>query len=156
MNEVENIDVELDELSQLLFQNEEDPTLENEFLIKSNLDFSFAILKSIDDYLEKVKNHADFEENYLKIVLRTGAYVGQVIKKNSHKNFHWYDFKNSIKINQEIAQFDQSIATAALLIDRTNNEIIFPLAKVCKFIENGREDSLYFFAQVATEKKPYL
>jgi hypothetical protein len=27
----------------------------------------------------------------------------------------------------------------------------FPLAKICKFIENGREDSVYFFVRVLLE-----
>ena len=150
---IKNVDIEFEELSQMLFLFEEDPTLERDFLLNANLEFSLESLKKIDDYLEKIKSHPEFENNYSKIVLRVGAYVGQVIKLNSKKNFHWYDFENSIKINRELEQFGESIATVALLIDKDNDETLFPLAKVCKFLENGREDSVYFFAQVAIDEK---
>ena len=34
------------------------------------------------------------------------------------------------------------------------NATCFPLGKVCKYVENGREDSVYFFARVALEGPP--
>jgi len=50
-------------------------------------------------------------------------------------------------IGTTIADFGESLGGAAVLWD-SNDGLIFPLGKVQKFLDNGREDSVLFFAKV--------
>jgi len=146
-------DKALSELGQMFASPElmeDDPTPGAELLDSARLDFSIKSLKFVDDYLAKMRKRRLVEnsEDYCKLVLRCGAYVGEVVLRNSNsKGYHWLDWKGALKINKDIADFGESIGGAAVLWD-SNDRLIFPLSKVQKFLDNGREDSVQFFAKV--------
>lgn len=142
------IDVELNELSRMLFLETEDSFPNKEILFSIKNDYSINSLKSIENYLETLRGAKELEENYNRIVLRVGAYVGEVIKINSKKDYHWYDFNTVSILQPSIKQWEEQIETVAALHSIETDETTFPINKVCKFIENGPEDSLFFYAQV--------
>jgi hypothetical protein len=149
---LKTIDVEVYGLSKMLTKDKENPTLGIQFIDENKLEYSIESLNEIERYLDKVKGISDFEDNYDRIVLRVRAYVGEVIKKAAKCEFHWYDYDNAVKINKQIKQFGQHIGLVAVLYSKERDNLLFPLSKVCKYIENGSSDSLIFFAQVVIEQ----
>jgi hypothetical protein len=81
-------------------------------------------------------------------ILRAGAYVGEVIRRSSSTSapWHWLDYQQAAALRPTVASLGMSIGTAAVLFD--GQRFIFPLAKVNKYLENGSEDSVHFYAQV--------
>lgn len=146
---VKTIDVELNELSQILVEDVEDPIFNN--LNRSLLDYSIESLQEIENYLEMIKKSDELENNYNKVVLRVGAYVGEVVKRLAKKEYHWVDYDNAIKLNKEIKKYGKQISLVAVLYSKDNGQFLFPISKVSKFIENGSSDSLLHYTQVFVE-----
>jgi len=148
-------DEALSELGQMFASPEvvsDDPTPGTELLDASRLDFTVESLGFVDDYLEQMRARQLDDESYGKLVLRCGAYVGEVILRTAKDAaYHWLDYKGALKIDKNMAEFGESLATAAVLWDSATG-LTFPLGKVMKFLENGREDSVQFFARVIIEK----
>ena len=150
-------DQALSELGQMFASPEliaDDPTPGTELLDPSRLDFTLESLGFVDDYLDQMRQRQPVEDSddYVKLVLRCGAYVGEVIRRNAKGNtYHWLDYKGAVKINKSIADFGESLGGAAVLWDGATG-LTFPLAKVQKFLDNGREDSVQFLAKVIIEK----
>lgn len=142
----------------LMFKSPEmmtdDPTPGIELLDASRLDFSVESLGLVDDYLDAMRQKNLDDDAACKVVLRCGAYVGEVILRNASakgKTYHWIEYKEALKVSKMIAEFGESLGTAAILWDG-NSGLSFPLGKVVKFLENGREDSVQFFAKAMLEK----
>jgi hypothetical protein len=132
----------------------DDPTPGSELLNASRLDFTVKSLKFVDDYLARIRKRKldEDSEDYSKLVLRCGAYIGEVILRNARgPTFHWLDYKSALKINKDIADFGECLGSAAVLWD-SGTGLWYPLSKVQKFLDNGREDSVRFFADVVIEK----
>lgn len=146
-------DQALSELGQMFASPEliaDDPTPGSELLDATRLDFTVESLTFVDDYLHQMRSRQlqEGSEEYCKVVLRCGAYVGEVILRNADgKTYHWLDYKGAVRINKSIADFGESLGAAAVLWDSATG-LTFPLAKVQKFLDNGREDSVHFFAKV--------
>ncbi len=132
----------------------DDPTPGTELLDAARLDFTVESLGLVDDYLDEMRTrHLDESgDDYYKLVLRCGAYVGEVIRRNAEgRTYHWVDYKGAVRINESIADFGESLGGAAVLWNGEGG-LTFPLAKVQKFLDNGREDSVRFFAQAILAK----
>jgi len=82
-------------------------------------------------------------------VLRAGAYVGEVIRKNDKKvQWQWIDYEGGKQVEPKLFEsFGRTVATAAVLYDG-NKGFVFPLAKVEKYLNNGAEDDVHLFARV--------
>lgn len=150
-------DEALSELGQMFASPEvvaDDPTPGTELLYPARLDFTVESLGFVDDYLEQMRARGLEEggDDYCKLVLRCGAYIGEVIRRNAkNKAYHWLDYKGGLLINKSIANFGESLGGAAILWDSATG-LSFPLAKVQKFLDNGREDSVQFFAKAILAK----
>ncbi len=140
------VDQEFAGLSLMLTQDTATPTCRREFLDESKLDFSVESLRHIDAYLGAL--HLNPPEGYelIRVALRCGAYVGEVVRKQLPETWHWVSHDEAAKHSKIVAEFEPSIATAGILW-KSNDTMVFPLGKVCKFIENGDEDSVHFFAE---------
>ncbi len=146
------VDQEFADLSHMLFKDLENKTYKRELLDGTRLDFSVESLKHLDSYLEALHSSPPQQNDLVGVVLRCGAYVGEVIRKHASTTMHWVAFEEAARHSEFASGLGYSLATAAILW--TNSKTMyFPLAKVCKFLENGNEDSLYFFAQVILQKQ---
>ncbi len=142
-----NANREFSDLSFMLFRERESPTYKRDLLDERKLDFSVESLKHLDEYLKVLHAAPPHQEDLIGVALRCGAYVGEVIRKNSHNKMDWVAFKEAAKYSEYVKGLGHSLGTAGILW--TNPETMcFPLTKVCKFLENGNEDSVYFFARV--------
>ena len=67
------------------------PTPFKEFLNPTKLDYSLESLKHVDSYLDQVrkKKRKLNDDQVTKVILRCGAYCGEVIRKNSKKDFYY-------------------------------------------------------------------
>src|SRR5215467_3741034 len=140
----------LSDLAHIFF--EDDDTFGREHLDRRRLDFSVESLKHVNDYLEAIRKDKDVETQGVtraKVVLRAGAYVGEVIRKNDKKvQWRWVDYEGAKQVEPKLFEsFGKRIATAAVLYDG-NKGFVFPLAKVEKYLNNGAEDDVYLFATV--------
>lgn len=109
-------------------------------LVKLNpqLDGSFNTLNELEKLIKKTKS-----EWSLAHLRRFGAYFGEVIRAAT-KGAKWVDYENAKSI---IGSLEKGEDIDLLL--RCNNQCVFPLVKVQKFLDNGSSDSLAAFAPVA-------
>jgi hypothetical protein len=138
---------EFSDLSFMLIQEQQRPSYKRELLDERKLDFSTESLKHLDQYLEALHAAPPKKEDLVVVVLRCGAYVGEVIRKNSPSEINWVAFEEAAKYSDYVKGLGHSLGTAGILWVNAKT-MCFPLAKICKFIENGNEDSVYFFAEV--------
>ena len=136
----------LGELALMFSGYEDDPTPGRELLDPSKLDFSLLSLGHVDDYLDAVRARALSDRDRAVVVLRAGAYVGEVIRRAAEsRSYHWLGRDAAIRVRPSIADMPgPQIGTMAVL--QSGGKLVFPLAKVAKFLENGREDSVQIFA----------
>ncbi len=146
-NEPTNQSDALNDLAHLFYDDQEAPTFGQKYLDSKVLDFSVVSLSHINAYLDKVKKDDGIKANWSAVVLRAGAYVGEVIRLNDKKTtWMWINYDDAVKIDAGIEAYGKSIATAAVLYDGKKG-FLFPLAKVEKYLINGKEDNVQFFAQ---------
>lgn len=140
----------LSDLSRMFYENRAEPTFGRQHLDPRKLDYSVESLKHVDEYLEKIRRDKEVQKNWNRVVLRAGAYVGEVIRRNDKNGkWRWIDFETARSMDPRFfGTYNKSIALAAILHDEKAG-FSFPLAKVEKVLDNGSADSVYFFAQVA-------
>jgi hypothetical protein len=142
-------------VAEMFLHDPDEPTFGKEYLPVERLDFSLKSLHLIDDYLDSVSKLKGFgQKNELQVILRAGAYVGEVIRRNSTTaRWRWLDYEMAKAINAAtFERFGKLPATAAVLYN--GKTFIFPLAKVTKRLTNGPEDSVHFFgATILSAKK---
>jgi hypothetical protein len=136
------------DLSRMFFQLPDDPIFRSELLKKEALDFSVDSLKVVDDYLEAIRAVPPEGAAFQKVVLRAGAYVGEVIRKAGlEQDSHWIAYDEAARISPDTyGKLEKSMASIASL-HHGGDAFTFPLGKVCKRLENGDEDSVWFFAK---------
>ncbi len=140
-------DEALRELSEMFFADLDNPTPGSDLLDPEQLDYSLASLAHVDDFLDVVRKRDLVERDSAVVVLRAGAYVGEVIRRDaSAPTHHWLDYDAAVKVDPRIRALGaKDLGLAAVLWDGDEG-FLFPLAKVGKFLMNGREDSTRFFA----------
>ena len=144
-NALEDQNEALAGVAELFLHDALEPTFGKEYLKLESLDFSVASLRLIDEYLDVVPKLKGFDRNQLQVILRTGAYVGEVIRRNSKTaQWRWLNYETAKTISPTaFDRFGKIPATAAVLYN--GKTFAFPLAKVQKRLTNGPEDSLQFY-----------
>lgn len=108
------------------------------------LDFSIDSIKLIDTLIEVFFENGNpvvpgpFEKNTQWQIIRLGAYVGEVIIRNT-KDSNWIfpSDENASLINTEL---------------RSTNLQMWPLARTIRRIQNGMEDELHPYVDFAVVK----
>ena len=113
----------------------------------SALDFSMDSLAAIESYLNEIRSDKLDPEDLLRVVLRCGAYVGEVVRRHSTAELHWVDYDEAARESKLVQDAGRDIGTMGVL-RAGPDRMCFPLGKVSKFIANGREDSVVLFARV--------
>lgn len=146
-------DIAFQELALMLTQDTDRPVPRRELLRPESMDFSMASLKHLDAYLEVVRHDRLTQENLTILVLRSGAYAGEVIRRHCRRvRYHWLDYQQAEKRSALVRDRGMCLPLVAVLW-ASNDDMCFPLAKVCKFLENGEQDSLYGLASVIAAKQ---
>ena len=135
------------DLANMLSAEDENPVPQRESLDAERLDYSLASLRHVDEYLVRMHEAKPDGEDAMRVVLRVGAYVGEVVRRLRPGHFRWVTHQEAARHSKLLKGWEMSLATAGILWSNAET-MAFPLAKVCKFIENGSEDSVYAFALV--------
>jgi hypothetical protein len=120
------------------------------------LDGSLDSLHVVDAYLAKVhrQRRSISEDEWDTTVLWEGAYVGEVIRHQRESEFQWMDFNEYMPSHPELQSLipERTVATCAFLVG-PRQAMSMPLNKVARFIEDGAENSVHFFAVCDLNKK---
>ena len=133
------------EVADMLTSEENKPTYRRDLLNRDSLDYSLESLKQIDSYLEAIRQDEIVKDDMIRLALRSGAYVGEVIKRLSKVEYHWLEFEEAKKQSKIVKMNGMSLSTAVVLWAHPET-LIFPVAKICKYIEFGSEDSVFALA----------
>ncbi|MBD2019952.1 hypothetical protein H6F43_07090 [Leptolyngbya sp. FACHB-36] len=134
--------------SGLFFQDSEQPTFRQEWITAEMLDYSLESLRQVDDFLLRVRHEQASQDEWARMILRCGAYVGEVIRRNCRTvDYHWLGYDDAVKVNSSIAEFGKSIGTIFALYYAPET-VCFPLGRIEKFLQLGSENSVFDFAEV--------
>lgn len=141
------------DLAEMFLSDPEDPTPGSESLDRMRFDFTVESLGAMDEHLELMRLRGLEGQALMKFVLRGGAYVGEVIRRQTpaSRPWHWLDYDEALRLEPSLSAFGKNLGSIALLWDGKTG-FCSPLAKVGKYLENGSEDSVKFFAQVILAK----
>lgn len=120
-----------------------------EQLRREELDLTLQSLKHVDDYLLYLHNHKSklLEAEWHSTVLYGGAYVGEVIRNETDNYFSWIDYNDYMQEHPELKSMipERTTPTSAFLVD-DGDRMSMPLNKIARFIDEGEENSVQFFA----------
>lgn len=138
----------LEQLAEMFRSYTQDPVFRSDLLNSSLLDYSLESLSAVDEYLEQLRRHPPEGNDRIKCVVRTGAYVGEVIRRElpAHEA-HWLAFSEALKIDASFSHMGQQVGNYYSL-HHGGKSFCFPLAKVEKRIANGSVDNVRSFAKV--------
>lgn len=125
-------------------------------LERERLDFSLDSLHAVDEYLAVVHSKvAELEEQvWDQTVVCAGAYLGEVIVRNSSKGHRWVSYDDYIVLHPEMASLlPRSLPLEAVLVNETG-VLSLPLNKIARFIEQGAEHNTHFFALAELRSTP--
>jgi len=142
-------DEALADLSRMFLNCPSDPTPGGDILQSSQFDFTVESLAAMDRHLEQMQTKKLSERDRFVFILRSGAYVGEIIRRFTlpPKEWHWLAYKQAASLIPYVASLGMSAETSAVLWDGKDG-VIFPLAKVSKYLHNGAEDSVLFYVKV--------
>jgi hypothetical protein len=114
------------------------------------LDGSVESLHEVDRYLSLVhkKRHKISNDEWHITVLRAGAYVGEVIRHAAPEGFfNWVDYNDYMLAQPSLREIipERTSATCALLV-APDGSMSMPLNKIARYIAEGAENSVHFFA----------
>jgi len=141
------------DLAEMLTKDTERPTYKKELIDPSILDYSLESLAHLENFLSMVRRDKLSDEQMAVLVLRCGAYLGQVVRGHSKREFHWLRFDEAGKLSQQVNALGLSLGTSAVLF-HPPDEFAFPLSKVGKFLQNGEGESIKMFAAVLIQRIP--
>ena len=137
-----------EDLSVMLYDEPENPVPNSCFFKNKKMDLSIESLHELDNYLESVRSISLDGKEVIKIVLRSGSYIGEVIRSESASKINWLEYDEAVKISSYLQDEKKSLGCVHMLYSETEM-FMFPMAKVLKRLENGAQDSVASFAKVA-------
>lgn len=121
-----------------------------EKLNRRKLDYSLQSLKVVDRYLDYLhRHHSDqWGPQWVKTALWGGAYVGEVIRRQSQRQYDWIDFDEFAREYPETLKLLGSEKQLGFVSVLTPGEGSFtmPINKLLRFIHEGPGDSVHYYA----------
>ena len=148
----------------MLFSEKERPVWNREFFDDKKMDFSIESLIHLDAYLldafDWERNNEIDDDMIIRIIMRTGAYFGEVLSKNSVFTFEWITCSEATERGIEFPEPCTPFDNFAFLHRVGDQMSIFPYSTVRKTFysrEIGKIISLHETAQRIMEifRSPY-
>ncbi|MCU0242783.1 MAG: hypothetical protein MUF51_10220 [Vicinamibacteria bacterium] len=121
-----------------------------ERLRRNKLDGSLDSLHVVDEYLAHLHKMSRRipEDRWHRTVLWGGAYLGEVIRYETAYRFNWVDYNEYMPRHPRLQPIlpERTVASCAFLV-LPDDFMIMPLNKIARFIDEGPENSVHFFAQ---------
>ena len=119
-----------------------------ERLRRAALDYSLDSLHVVDEYLDSLHENREVipDEEWRVTVLRAGAYVGEVLRRETGGRWGWIDYNDYMPDHPELAAIirDRTAATCAFLT-HPQKGVRLPLNKIARYIEEGPENNTHYF-----------
>ncbi|MGE7591947.1 hypothetical protein ACQKM1_00265 [Peribacillus frigoritolerans] len=141
LNKTKLIKNDLKGIAKLMYQDVSVDTWDQENLTKRNLDFTIESIRYIDAYTKRLsttqmgrellKNHFD------NFVVRIGAYIGEVIKRNINQDFKWYEYDSVYHFSSALDEVNRGIKTETVLYSKKRDRVIMPLTVVAQHLEGN-------------------
>jgi hypothetical protein len=117
-------------------------------LDRARLDFSLESLKVVDAWLARLRDYGvdpDTEEGAQTIIC-TGAYVGEVIRRTAKQEYHWQSYEDYMASKPENTRngIPSTFGTQFILAKEAG--MTLPINKVCRWLAEGPEHALHFYA----------
>ena len=118
------------------------------YLDRKKLDYGCDSLRHVDSFLAQVRQSHGMEEAWADVVLRVGAYVGEVIRRNStHHAWYWIDFDSAKALDPTAcADLGGDVGVSAILFSGSR-EFALPLLQVDRRLRRTCENDLLSFAE---------
>jgi hypothetical protein len=139
-------------ISKLMYQDVSNDSWDKENLTIRNLDFTIESVRYIDMYIERLLN-TEFgtellNKHFDNLVLRVGAYVGEVIKNNVKQDFHWYESDSVQNFSPNLNELHFVSKTQSVLYSKKRDKVILPLNVVSGLLkENCPYSNLLTYAE---------
>ena len=121
-----------------------------ERLRRSDLDGTLDSLRVVDEYLAELHKtrRRIGDDAWHKTVLWGGAYLGEVIRHETTNRFDWVDYNEYMPRHPKLQGIipERTVATCAFLV-LPNDYMSLPLNKIARFIDEGPENNVHFFAR---------
>lgn len=119
-------------------------------LNKQALDYSLNSLNEVNRYLQFLhhKKFNDANPEYQYVVVWCGAYIGEVIRKNAARRFHWVLYEDYMKNKDPNMRtlIPYTLGTHAFLVTAEGSYTTMPINKVARYLEEGEENNVHFYA----------
>ena len=128
-------------IAKFMYQDISDDSWDKENLTKRNLDFTIESVRYIDMYTKRLMN-TDFGSELLNkhfdhLVIRIGAYIGEVIKNNIRQDFYWYESDSVYNYSPNFNGAYSNTKTQSVLYSKKRDIVILPLNVVSQFLKGN-------------------
>jgi len=141
LNKAKLIKDDLKGIAKLMYQDVSNDSWDKENLTKRNLDFTIESVRYIDMYTKRLMN-TEFgtellNKHFDNLVVRTGAYIGEVIKNNIKQDFFWYESDSVYNYSPKLDGVFNNTKTQSVLYSKKRDIVILPLNVVSQFLKGN-------------------
>src|SRR5262245_2566246 len=101
-------------LAQLIARPQEGGTWRADLIRPQRMDYALDSLKHLDEYLAVLHREPPPEREYIQVVLRAGAYLGEVVRR-LRPEWHWVLYGAGAKYSAGLRARENSLASAGVL-----------------------------------------
>ncbi|NJM46664.1 MAG: hypothetical protein HC860_11340 [Alkalinema sp. RU_4_3] len=139
-------------IAELFMDDPEEATLGQAMIDRKLYDFSLESLEHLEQFLIGIQGETASEHAWAALVLRCGAYAGEVIRRNSKPDgYNWLDYSDAAQIDSSFVKLGKRLGTFFSLYNPPNT-FWFPIARIEKFLNRDSEYGLLAFAEVAIQQ----
>ncbi|WP_067699039.1 hypothetical protein [Nocardia jejuensis] len=122
-------------------------------LARERLDFSVESLEAVDEYLAHLREVLPEEAGgaeWSRTILWGGAYLGEVMRRNSPRGLEWVDYDDFVTDFPETRALlgEERALEVCAFLTMGDGGFTLPINKVCRFLAEGPENSVRFYASV--------
>ncbi|WP_033541235.1 hypothetical protein [Planococcus sp. CAU13] len=148
---------DLKNIAKFMYLDVSEDSWDQENLTKKNLDFTIESVRYIDEYIYRLLNteHGTelLDKHFENIMVRIGAYIGEVIRTNIKQDFQWYESRSVRNYSSNFGGIDNTSGT--LLYSKKRDKVILPLDVVVQFLKgNSPYTSLLSYVEKTIKENP--
>jgi hypothetical protein len=113
------------------------------------MDYSIGSLTYLDEYLDVVTSRkAEVTgQDYTNTVLAAGCYLGEVIRRNTERNYKWVNYQEYFPKYPKIANLVPEGLGSSAVLANDQGQMTMPINKIIRYIEEGPENNTKFYAE---------
>lgn len=109
-------------MATLMYEDVSNDPWDQENLTKRNLDYTIESIRYIDQYTNRLMTTemgtSLLDDHFDNFVLRIGAYIGEVLKRNMNQDITWYEFNSVYHYSSKLDDVQREIKEEAVLYSK--------------------------------------